>query len=285
MSLRPGKKQDENTEDSGRWSQTYSDMITLLLIFFVILYTLSKIDLEKFKATASSIRMEFGSEITIDENNGSLALSGGVSDSPEPLIIFDRFVPPVIRDIEYIDMKYPPGEEETEDITHEGGSIENADPELAGIARDLEKKVAEKGMGQYIDILFENNNLVLRIKTEGILFDSGSARIKGQILPLLDTIAESLKFYRGLIFVEGHTDDVPINTVAYPSNWELSSARASSVLRYWVENNMVLAEDIAAAGYADTRPIGNNDTQEGRAKNRRVEILVLSRDNAVKLIK
>jgi len=159
------------------------------------------------------------------------------------------------------------------------------DSELLGIARDLENKVEKKEMGEFIDILFENNSLILRIKTEGVLFDSGSAQLKKDILPLLDAIAESLKFYRGLILVEGHTDNLPINTLAYPSNWELSSARASSVLRYWVENDRILGQDIAAAGYADTRPIGDNDTVEGRGKNRRVEILVLSRYDAEKLLK
>ncbi len=280
MKLRSDGKKD----DSGRWLTTYSDMITLLLIFFIVLYTLSRVDLEKFERTASSIRTEFGSVVSL-EGSGLRITSSGVSNSGDPLVIFDRFNPPVIKEIEYIDMQYPSGKKVLEELEKENIQKPETDSELLGIARDLENKVEKKEMGEFIDILFENNSLILRIKTEGVLFDSGSAQLKKDILPLLDAIAESLKFYRGLILVEGHTDNLPINTLAYPSNWELSSARASSVLRYWVENDRILGQDIAAAGYADTRPIGDNDTVEGRGKNRRVEILVLSRYDAEKLLK
>lgn len=112
------------------------------------------------------------------------------------------------------------------------------------------------------------------------MFDSGSAQLNEDIKPLLDIIADSLKFYRGLVMVEGHTDNVPINTPRYPSNWELSTSRAVSVLKYWIDNKMLLPGDVVAAGYADTKPIDTNETAEGRAKNRRVEILVLSREEA-----
>lgn len=285
MNPRWRKLPDENSDDSGRWLLTYSDMITLLLVFFIVLYTLSRVDLERFESTATSIRMIFGSELSIDKSKGELIFSGGLSNSGTPLVIFDRFTQPVIKDIEYIDVQYPTEEEDMEDPEDKYDSMSDAGPELSGIARDLDEKIGKKEMSEFIDVLFENNNLVLRIKTEGVLFDSGSALLKKEILPLLDIIADSLQFYRGLILVEGHTDNLPINTVAYPSNWELSSARASSVLRYWVENNMILTQDIAAAGYADTRPIESNDTAAGRGQNRRVEILVMNRDYAQRLHK
>ncbi len=136
-----------------------------------------------------------------------------------------------------------------------------------------------------VNLSLENRGLIIRIQSEGILFDSGIAQVRTEIMPLLDIIAKSFKYYTGMVVIEGHTDNKPINTIAYPSNWELSTARASSVLKYWLDKELVSAENVMAAGFADTQPRESNDTEEGRAKNRRVEILVLNKETSKLLLK
>ena len=266
---------------------TYSDMITLLLVFFVMLYAISVVDLAKFKQAAEGFSLIFGTRLNelMEERHNTI---GNVYNPTEasPIVVFERFTPPVVEDIKKIgagweikdEKKDSEGESEIEDI--EEVLVSEEDAELISIARELEQNIREEGLQEKVNIFIEGGRLVIRIESEGVLFDSGSAELKEDIKPLLDIIANSMKFYRGLIMVEGHTDDRPINTPRYPSNWELSTSRAVSVLKYWIDNKMILPGDIVAAGYADTKPIESNDTEMGRAKNRRVEILVLSREEA-----
>ncbi|MDD5659166.1 MAG: flagellar motor protein MotB [Actinomycetota bacterium] len=278
--MRLKRKNGNSSENTDRWLTTYSDMITNLLVFFVLLYSISMVDLAKFKEIATTLSSAFGTGfiefIDKETKNNSGKNEGGSS----PVIIFDRFVPPVIKDVEKIGEDFYRGKTDIseEDLEKDKVFVSDDEAELLGIARDIKNKITDANLGENVSITIEDGVLIIRIKSEGVLFESGSAELKSNILPLLNIITDSLKFYRGLIMVEGHTDNVPINTIKYPSNWELSTARAVSVLKYWINNKMVLPTDIVAAGYADTKPIDTNETEEGRAKNRRVEILILGRE-------
>lgn len=277
MKLRKSKRSGENAD---RWLTTYSDMITNLLVFFVLLYSISMVDVAKFKEIAMSFRTAFGTGFIEFIDDSSRLFNNPSSENSRPVVVFDRFVPPVMRDVEKIGEGFSRGDSEISGEDIEDGKIFVSDEaaELLGIARDLSVRIKEANLDENVTLSVEEGILIIRIKSEGVLFESGSAELKSDILPLLDIIANSLSFYRGLIMVEGHTDNVPISTARYPSNWELSTARAVSVLKYWTDNEMVLPSDIVAAGYADTRPIDTNETPEGRSKNRRVEILILGRD-------
>lgn len=278
--IKKGTKKGENTD---RWLTTYSDMITLLLVFFVLLYSMSLVDLEKFRKISYGLSLVFGTGFTEFIDEDAEAFGGKVNGVSDPVIVFDRFVPPVIKDIEKIGESFyreKPDQIKDYELEDNKKFVSDEETELLGIARNLKQKIAEAKLEDKVTISMEGGILIIRIKTEGVLFDSGSADLKENVVPILDIIGDSLRFYRGLIMVEGHTDNVPINTLKYPSNWELSTARAVSVLKYWVEKNVILPTDIVAAGYADTRPVDTNETPEGRAKNRRVEILVLGRDKA-----
>ncbi len=282
------KKQKNEQEDSNRWMFTYSDMITLLLVFFVLLYSMSLIDLEKFQETARGFSIIFGSGESRFVDEDPTAFGGQLMEiSAAPVVVFERFVPPVIEDVKKIGEGWEIGEkaaaeepQEDDEELFEETMFAEVDSELLGIARGLKERIDGEGLQEEVTILIEGGRLVIRIQSEGVLFESGSADLKEEIIELLDIIAESLQFYRGLIMVEGHTDNVPIHTPRFPSNWELSTARAVSVLKYWIDQEMILPGDVVAAGYADTKPIETNETEEGRAQNRRVEILVLSRDEA-----
>ena len=279
MKIRRGNKSKENVD---RWLTTYSDMITNLLVFFVLLYSISMVDLAKFKEIAMSLRTAFGTGFIEFIDDSSRLFNNNSEEDSRPVVIFDRFVPPVMEDIEEIGKGFSRGESEISEKDLKDGKVFVSDDiaELLGIAKNLETKIKEAKLDENVTLSIEEGILIIRIKSEGVLFESGSAELKSDILPLLDIISDSLKFYRGLIMVEGHTDNVPINTMRFPSNLELSTARAVSVLKYWIDNKKILPSDIVAAGYADTRPIDTNDTAEGRAKNRRVEILILGRDQA-----
>lgn len=277
------KKDTKKGENTDRWLTTYSDMITLLLVFFVLLYSMSLVDLEKFRKISYGLSLVFGTGFTEFIDEDAEAFGGKVNGVSDPVIVFDRFVPPVIKDIEKIGESFfreKPDQIKDYELEDNKKFVSDEETELLGIARNLKQKIAEAKLEDKVTISMEGGILIIRIKTEGVLFDSGSADLKENVVPILDIIGDSLRFYRGLIMVEGHTDNVPINTLKYPSNWELSTARAVSVLKYWVEKNVILPTDIVAAGYADTRPVDTNETPEGRAKNRRVEILVLGRDKA-----
>jgi chemotaxis protein MotB len=287
MKIRKPKQVHENTD---RWLVTYSDMITNLLVFFVLLYSISMVDLIKFKEIATSLSTAFGTGFIQFIDKSSKGYDIKTNGNSNPVVIFDRFVPPVIKDIDKIGQNFYRGEKNLQDqelkdknideVQQNKALLSDEEAELLHIAQNIKSNITDAGLDNNVTLTLENGTLIIRIQSEGILFDSGTADLKQDILPLLNIIAESLKFYRGLIMIEGHTDNVPINTFKYPSNWELSTARAISVLRYWVENKMILPTDVVAAGYADTKPIATNDTPEGRSKNRRVEILILGREKA-----
>jgi len=296
------KKKHEEHENAERWLLTYSDMITLLMAFFIMMYGMSLLDMAKFDKAKSGFQQAFRGIGTPGVLPGGKSVFGGGGGNPEvPVVVsvFENFVKPeteadkekteAVQPVSTsqepadkvgaaeVDLKTVSGEEALK--------ITGADRELVYIAESILDNV--KGTKDYdnVNLLLENRGLIIRIQSEGILFDSGIAQVRTEIMPLLDIIAKSFKFYTGMVVIEGHTDNKPISTIAYPSNWELSTARASSVLKYWLDKKLVSAENVMAAGFADTQPRASNDTEESRAKNRRVEILVLNMETSKLLLK
>ncbi|HHL73757.1 MAG TPA: flagellar motor protein MotB [Bacteroidetes bacterium] len=143
-------------------------------------------------------------------------------------------------------------------------------PEIMNLLKkmDMEDGVKVESLPDAVKFTFDDN----------LLFDSGRARLKPKLFPVLRKIVEMVKEFNGTILIEGHTDNIPIRTPRYPSNWELSAARAINVLHYF-ENMGVKRENLACIGYADTKPLVPNTTPENRAKNRRVELYVKFKDN------
>lgn len=212
------------------WTTTYSDLITLLLTFFVALYAFSRVDVVKFQQVAASLRSTLG--VNLDRLGGLPDISGS------PWLL-----------------------KEAEDRQ-----------QLQQVLDRLRQTLPEQGSG--ISLVQEQRGLVIRFADQA-LFDTGKADIRPEAEPVLRRLAETLRPLENPIRVEGHTDNVPINTAQFPSNWELSTARASRVVRFFIEQGIPVAR-LSAAGYADQRPVAPNDTPEGRAKNRRVDVVVLS---------
>jgi len=138
---------------------------------------------------------------------------------------------------------------------------------------ELEKMAEEMGFEDDLSIEVNNNGLLIQMGDK-ILFDLGKAKLKAKAFPVLDIVGKTIRAQAKEVLVGGHTDNVPIKTLKFPSNWELSSARALSVVRYLVDKTSVSPGVLAATGYSEFRPIETNDTPEGRQKNRRVEFLI-----------
>jgi len=260
-----------------RWLITYADMITLLLVLFIILYSMANTDLEKFQAMAESLREGFGATAPsaaegVQGPGGSpiFDTSGG---GESPLTLFPENQTP-ISIFEFQQM--------LAGLT-EGGRATGAGGELAqAIEAIVEQAVAEArragidvgDMPAGVDVEFNERGIRIIAYPTQLWFESGSARLLPAGRAFIEALAEPLKRLSNRIEIQGHTDNVPISTAAYPSNWELSAGRAGSVIRYF-EQLGVPPERMQAAGYADTKPVATNDTRQGRAQNRRVEILVL----------
>ena len=232
------KKPDRSGEvhdSEDRWLLTYSDLITLLLGLFVILYAMSKIDAGKYAEFVSAMEGVFGSP------RGIMSGSAGVmrSNVPSGLVERQRIV------------------DELRSALH----LEN-------------KKLP-------ISISYNERGVTVHIMEE-LLFPSGSADIKVTSLVALDSLATVLRSLSNDIRVEGHTDNVPIKTVAFSSNWHLSVARAVNVGYYLIEHHGLNAERVSVVGYSEYRPLVPNDTPEDRARNRRVDIVILTGDGAAR---
>lgn len=247
------KKGSRGGKDSGpdpdAWMATYSDLVTLLLCFFVLLFSFAEVDAEKFRLISGSLKAAF------DGGPGILEGGEGIIEQPIP--------EPQIED--KLDM----------DILE----ILGGEADLNEIYDQLREYVEQENLEELISVEAEERGVVVRFK-DNVLFDSGSAEIKPGSKELLTAAAEILnkpEFIEKQIKIEGHTDSDPIvrKTIQYQTNWELSSARATNVLRYLVENEGMAGERVSSSGYSYYRPIAKNDTEENKTRNRRVDIVVL----------
>lgn len=232
------KRKPEEHENLDRWLITYSDLITLLLAFFIMMYTFSKNDAQKYKEVTEHLKAIF--------TGGSGVAGQGSTPGKVP---FD------------VPLKTPleaPGS--SEDVKNR---LEQEIRKLAG------NGVLEKN----ISVITDERGIVINILDEAF-FDPGKADLKPGARRTLDTIAPVIGTINNAVRVEGHTDNVPIATVEFRSNWELSVRRATEVVRYLIEKHDMAPGRISAVGYAEYHPVAPNDTAESRSRNRRIEIIV-----------
>jgi chemotaxis protein MotB len=228
---------------SMRWLLTYADLITLLVAFFVMLYSLSILDLKNFQAVAGALRMNFGGvDKTMPEGGKGVLIPGPAEGEKMPLIS----APVVVK------------------------SRKNAGHE----DEELRRYLREKGLSEHVQVIKNERGIVVRIAADGLLFDKGSAKVKYQAYSVLWKVAEMISDLKNDVRVEGHTCDIPTESERFPSNWELSSMRAAAVVRKLIESG-VSPWRLSAAGYGDTRPIAFSNDEKARAANRRVDIVIL----------
>lgn len=242
----PRKRRPEEHENLERWLVSYADFITLLFAFFVVMYAISSINEGKYRVLADSLIQAFRAVPT----DSSLIEQPG--RRPQVLEGSGRPIGPA-------QPKTPAISPETERMKRVAKAVLEA---MAPLVKEGQVRVTQSPRGITVEI------------NASVLFASGEAMLQPSSIETLTAVARVLAQVDNPILVEGHTDNVPIRSPNYPSNWELSSARAGSVVRLFTEHG-VAPSRLVAIGYADNRPIDTNATPEGRARNRRVNILIL----------
>jgi chemotaxis protein MotB len=271
------RKRHEEHENHERWLVSYADFITLLFAFFVVMYSTSSINEGKYRVLSDSLMGAFSSpqrslapvqvgklvrspyqDETLAAPSGMAKLTGEQPEgepseeagrgaggpAPEPLA--------------------------TEATDPQGEEAPMADVDL--LAEKMRDSVLPQIDENLVEVRREADWLEIEMKTS-ILFASGSARLVDEAIPILENVAEVLKGFPNPVQVEGFTDNVPIRTVAYPSNWELSAARAASVVHLFMKYG-VRPERMLAIGYGEHRPVADNSVPDGRSRNRRVVIVI-----------
>jgi len=273
------KKKHEEHENHERWLVSYADFITLLFAFFVVMYSLSSVNEGKYRVLSESLVAAFNSpNRTIQPVNvGEPPKGMSIKPPPQPgqPAPQSSVVPPVPP-------IQPPAIDRQRVAAEVRARIEAERAKtIAAISDQIEKALAPLIDKDLVHIRRARMWLEVEINTS-ILFPSGSAALSASAIPTLQHVAEILGRYPNPIHVEGFTDNRPIKTVAFPSNWELSAARAASVVHLFSSTGIV-PERMAAVGYGEYHSVGDNSTREGRNANRRVVLVVLADPNVKRL--
>jgi chemotaxis protein MotB len=239
------KKKQEEHENHERWLVSYADFITLLFAFFVVMYAISSVNEGKYKTLSASLIEAFS-------NDPDKAASVETADQTGLNTISTIPVATTVIPTDGVD---PVQEEKMKEIANDILKV------MEPLIKEGQVRVTQSRIGVSVEI------------NAGVLFEPGQAVLEKQPVEVLKAVADVVETVPNMVMVEGHTDNTPIRSPVYPSNWELSSARASSVVRLFIENG-VPPKRLTAIGYADQRPIFPNDTNEERAKNRRVTIRI-----------
>lgn len=258
------RKPDEPPKGAPAWQSTFADLMNLLLCFFVMLFSMSSIDAQKFELLAASFNQTFSIF-----SAGATAIGDGVliSNGVSQLNELDEYINSTGRDDE--------GDSIPEDLKSMAEAIEEAKlKESEELAEKVEEALEEKNLEDDIDIEFTAQYVQLTLNG-ALLFDSGSVELKEESYPILNQLGIILqKYSSGTIEIEGHTDNVPMSGAKYSNNDELSNGRALSVFYYLKENTTLDPATIKHSGRGEYIPIADNSSEEGRAKNRRVEIRI-----------
>jgi chemotaxis protein MotB len=234
------KKKHEEHENHERWLVSYADFITLLFAFFVVMYSVSSINEGKYRVLSDSLSSSFSKTKPV----GDLSLMNLPVLKNQPIVVKEK----------------PKSQDNARSYLRAANAIATAK-----VPKGVKVTSTERGLS-------------IRIADE-TLFSSGSSAISPKIQEFLDLIVGLVRDLPNSIAVEGHTDNQPISTAAFPSNWDLSTGRANALIRYFTEHHHLRAERFSSAGFAGTRPIESNATTEGQASNRRVELIVLRATN------
>lgn len=250
-----GKKGHEEHENHEAWIIPYADMVTLLFAFFVVMYALSLQDQEKLKAVSESL------------SNAFLGTKSGANKSTQMDILGLEGMPPVAR--RFV-MK--------QNITNQE------------IIEEIKKTLEQEGF----DVIFQEEATPIQFRIDergvvisisaGYLFGENSTEIPPELYPVISIVADVIKQTERLTLVEGHTDSLPVAGSAFYDNWDLSVLRASAMVKLLINEFQVQPQLLTASGYAEHKPIADNQTQAGRAQNRRVDVLMLNAKFSEELI-
>ena len=267
----------EDNMNHDRWMISYADFITLLFAFFVVMYSVSSVNEGKYRVLSDSLVSAFHSTPKSLEP----IQVGHQSKAAVPTNLKVKIIPDIMISQRLAGELGIHINGRGFEIGGQGGNANGSS--LAIISDDV-----HQAMANLIDtgiISVRRNDLWLEIEiNNSILFDSGSALLKGSVTPVIKELAGILHDYPNSIRVEGYTDSKTISTEKFPSNWELSAARAASIARIFELSN-ILPERLSVVGYGETRPVADNSTEEGRAKNRRAVIVIVANNDIARTVK
>lgn len=263
------KKQEEEIKTDG-WKDTFSDLMNLLLCFFVLLFSMSSVDEVKYAELIASLANSFSIF-----SGGAQALGDGmlISSGASQLNNLDQY---------FSDMGKAAESDSEEDPTKENQQQQAAQREKTEqLYEDVVEQAEQKKIADAIDVSIDASSQYVMISLSGdLLFESGKADIPAGAVKVLDRVGDILKVYSGkLIKIEGHTDNVPIKSSTFPSNLWLSTARATKVYEYFTSVKKLKEKNLEASGRGEAVPVADNNTAQGRARNRRVEIKIYSNTN------
>lgn len=259
MSRRQKKPEKEGNHE--RWLISYADFITLLFAVFVTLYAMSQTDKKKMDQLVSSLRESFGYVKT-----GASSEKLNLTESTDL-----RSIPSIRQQVLTPGLRHSQQDAST-------ALAQASTKEFLAIKAAIEENLKKSGAQNKVSVDITKRGLVVSLKEAGF-FDSGDAAVKRESILLLAMVGRSIAGYSNPVRIEGNTDDVPINSGTYRSNWELSTARATNIVHYLIDNYKFRPGKISAVGYGEFRPMADNGTEAGRAKNRRVDIVLLAKES------
>jgi chemotaxis protein MotB len=259
---RRGSSHVEEHEDSERWMVTYADMLTLLLVLFIVLYAISQVNTSKFAQLKSSLASAFDNGQPSILSGGSGIVSGNAAgEKSNPMAPI--FTPP-----KQLNKDTPPQDQQ---------AAQRELDEFKKIEAAIKASLHKHGLDGHAEFSINERGLVVTVVTDELVFSGNSAVLESEGNEILGAVAPPLRPVDNQIQVDGHTNQQNVSTAPYPSGWELSSARASSVVRHLVERGKIAPSRLSAAGFSDQRPLLAATDPRSVTRNRRVEIVVLSK--------
>ena len=275
MSEPTKKKRRGHEEEHGgggheRWMISYADMLTLLLALFIVMFAISKVDQAKFIEFAQGANTAFGGagNLAVQGRTGINSGSEGIATGMKPPQNNQAVVAPA-------DGVMKAGQA----ALQQQAAAKQEQANLQKLREQIRAELAEKGLTDMVQMNVDERGLVINIITDRVLFDPGQAVLRRDGATVLDLIAPTVQRLPNRISIEGHTDNVPIKTAQFPSNWELSQARAASVLQRMLVDGLEPTR-LNLSAYGEYKPIDTNATEVGKARNRRVAIVVLAASTA-----
>lgn len=261
---RGGSSHAEEHEDSERWMVTYADMLTLLLVLFIVLYAISQVNTSKFAQLKTSLASAFDNGQPSILSGGSGIVGGNAAgEKSDPME--QIFTPPQQRD------------KAAAATAQDRQAAQRETDEFEKIEAAIKASLHKHGLDGHAQFSINERGLVVTVVTDELVFSGNSAVLEAVGTKILDAVAPPLRPVDNQIQVDGHTNQQNVSTAPYPSGWELSSARASSVVRYLVANGKIAPRRVSAAGFSDQRPLLAASDPRSITRNRRVEIVVLSK--------
>lgn len=257
-------------ENEERWLLTYADMLTLMFALFMVLYSISSVNISKYESLQQSLKAAFSGSVL---SGGKSIIQSG-SESTKAHTPATAEVPSIVPLTPNIPKPTDTSAQEISKAMLAASGAKQEQDELKKLQRELTAYAKAHGFGNEVQAVIDRRGLVVHVLTDKLLFASGSATLQPAGLPLLQEVSHLLNVdQKHPITVEGNTDNQPIQSSQFPSNWELSTDRATTVVRYLIAHG-VQEQRLAAAGYADLHPLASNATAAGRARNRRVDIVL-----------